>query len=541
MRCRDGTRSPGPDRRRRLRRLHRPQGPGAEVRPPVPGADLRLRVPPGPLLRQHRRGGDPGRACRSSSGNSATGRSAAARRNCSRPVPARTGSVKIIDIISARLDAKTDSYLATLPSLQLKDVQHREQAGQRERADADRRLLRRGRPDLRRRDRPGEERHGRSRSPPCGRSSSRSGTCWTPSTRGGRGSRTAEWKHFLLRSVGLEPTALTERQIGRAAPPHGAVRREQLQHGRARPAGTGKSHLFQQISPYAHLVTGGKATVARMFVNNATGQRGLVCQYDVVCFDEVSGVSFDQKDGVNIMKGYMESGEFSRGKESIRAYGSIVMVGNFDVDVRAPAADRPPVRPDAAGDAQRHGLMDRIHCYLPGWDVPKISEAIKTDHFGLVSDFLSECWSRLRGHSRVSALQGRVTLRRCPERPRPERREQDGQRAAEADPPVARRSRPRRGPGMGRAAGPGVPAPGEGAAEADRPGRVPQHAVQLHPGQGWGREVRGHARTPERGPHRPRPAAAGPGLGHQPRRAWTRARGCTGSRSPRGRAAASAS
>src|SRR5260370_32032077 len=92
--------------------------------------------------------------------------------------------------------------------------------------------------------------------------------------------------------------------------------------------------LFQQVSPYAHLVSGGKANVARMFVNMANGQRGLVCQYDVVCFDEVSGVSFDQKDGVNIMKGFMESGEFSRGKESIRAYGSIVMVGNFDVDVQ---------------------------------------------------------------------------------------------------------------------------------------------------------------------------------------------------------------
>jgi ATP-dependent Lon protease len=100
------------------------------------------------------------------------------------------------------------------------------------------------------------------------------------------------------------------------------------------PRGTGKSHLFQQISPYAHLVSGGKATVARIFVNMSNDQRGLVCQYDVACFDEVSGVSFDQKDGVNIMKGYMESGEFSRGKESIRAYGSIVMVGNFEVDVQ---------------------------------------------------------------------------------------------------------------------------------------------------------------------------------------------------------------
>src|SRR5881396_4107566 len=99
------------------------------------------------------------------------------------------------------------------------------------------------------------------------------------------------------------------------------------------PRGTGKSHLFQQISPYSHLISGGKATVARMFVNNASGQRGLVCLYDVVCFDEVSGISFDQKDGVNILKGYMAAGEFSRGKDSIRASGGIVMVGNFDVDV----------------------------------------------------------------------------------------------------------------------------------------------------------------------------------------------------------------
>jgi Putative ATP-dependent Lon protease len=81
-------------------------------------------------------------------------------------------------------------------------------------------------------------------------------------------------------------------------------------------------------------ISGGKATVARMFVNMASGQRGLVCQYDVVCFDEVSGVSFDQKDGVNIMKGYMESGEFSRGRESIRAEGSIILLGNFEVDVQ---------------------------------------------------------------------------------------------------------------------------------------------------------------------------------------------------------------
>ncbi|MDZ7862355.1 BREX system Lon protease-like protein BrxL [Acidovorax sp.] len=168
------------------------------------------------------------------------------------------------------------------------------------------------------------------------------------------------------------------------------------------PRGTGKSHLFQQVSPYAHLISGGKATVAQMFVNNANGQRGLVCQYDVVCFDEVSGVSFDQKDGVNIMKGYMESGEFCRGKESIRADGSIVMVGNFDVDVEHQQRVGHlfgPLPPEMRDDT---AFMDRIHCFLPGWDVPKLNPSLFTAHFGLVSDFLSECLTQLRSQSRVS-------------------------------------------------------------------------------------------------------------------------------------------
>ncbi len=145
-----------------------------------------------------------------------------------------------------------------------------------------------------------------------------------------------------------------------------------------------------------------------MFVNNATGQRGLVCQYDVVCFDEVSGISFDQKDGVNIMKGYMESGEFSRGKESIRADGSIVLIGNSDVDVEHQQRIGHllgPLPPEMRDDT---AFMDRIHAYLPGWDVPAIKREHVTDHFGLVSDFLSECWSRLRMQSRTAVLQDRV-------------------------------------------------------------------------------------------------------------------------------------
>ena len=145
-----------------------------------------------------------------------------------------------------------------------------------------------------------------------------------------------------------------------------------------------------------------------MFVNNANGQRGLVCQYDVVCFDEVSGISFDQKDGVNILKGYMESGEFSRGKESIRGFGSVVMVGNFDVDVIHQQRVGHLLGPLPKEMRDDTAFMDRVHSYVPGWDVPKVSRDQLTDHFGLVSDFLSSCWNHLRVQSRVQKLQGRL-------------------------------------------------------------------------------------------------------------------------------------
>ena len=194
---------------------------------------------------------------------------------------------------------------------------------------------------------------------------------------------TSEWKQFLLRSIGINSENLSERSQNafflRMVP---FVERNYniVELG---PRGTGKSHLFQQVSPYAHLISGGKATVAKMFVNNANGQRGLVCQYDVVCFDEVSGISFDQKDGVNIMKGYMESGEFSRGKESIRADGSLVLVGNFDVDVEHQQRIGHLFGPMPQEMRDDTAFMDRIHAYLPGWDVPKIDKSLLTDHFGV--------------------------------------------------------------------------------------------------------------------------------------------------------------
>jgi ATP-dependent Lon protease len=319
------------------------------------------------------------------------------------------GSVKVIDILSARLDAKTDSYLATLPSLQLKDVSIPDRL-----VRENERMLTGGfyaEVDLTYDPSIAQETNGR----PFGIAGLRpiqlsKRNVLDALHEGRRRFTSDEWKQFLLRSVGLEPANLSERNrdvlIVRMVP----FVENNYNMVELGPRGTGKSHLYQQISPYAHLVSGGKATVARMFVNNATGQRGLVCQYDVVAFDEVSGVSFDQKDGVNIMKGYMESGEFSRGKESIRAFGSIVLLGNFDVDVQHQQRVGHlfgPMPPEMRNDT---ALMDRIHAYLPGWDVPKISEPVKTDHFGLVSDLLSECWGRLRGQSRVATLQGRVTF-----------------------------------------------------------------------------------------------------------------------------------
>jgi len=317
------------------------------------------------------------------------------------------GAIKVIDLLTAELDATSDRYRAKLPSLQIKDAhispefvnQHErmltggfyaevtleyiaalatEQGGTPFRIESIRPIQMSTRDAL------------------------------ATFVEGRRGFTLGQWRNLLLRSVGFEPARLTPRQqdilLARMVPfvvnNYNAVE--------IGPRGTGKSHLFQQVSPYAHLVSGGKATVATMFVNNNTGRRGLVAQYDVVCFDEVSGVSFDQKDGVNILKGYMESGEFSRGKESIKATGGIVMVGNFDVDVEDQLRKGHLLSPLPKEMRDDTAFMDRIHAYLPGWYVPKLDPSYFTEHFGFVSDFLAECWTHLRHTSRLEAVQGRI-------------------------------------------------------------------------------------------------------------------------------------
>ena len=317
------------------------------------------------------------------------------------------GRVKVIDLIRGRLNSKTDLYEAELPSLQLNDItisdalveEHQrmltggfyaevtleyiaalaqQQGGQPFRVEAIRPIQMSTRDAL-------------------------------PDFVAGRSNFTLEqWRNLLLRSVGFEPSRLTSRQqdiLLLRMVPFVVNNYNAVEIG---PRGTGKSHLFQQISPYAHLVSGGKATVANMFVNMSSGRRGLVTQYDVICFDEVSGVSFDQKEGVNILKGYMESGEFSRGRESIRADGGIVMVGNFDVDVREQLRTAHLLSPLPREMRDDTAFMDRIHAYLPGWDVPKLDPSYFTNHFGFVSDFLAEVWSQLRRSSRLEVLQGRL-------------------------------------------------------------------------------------------------------------------------------------
>lgn len=317
------------------------------------------------------------------------------------------GVVKLIDIITARLDTATDSYVAYLPSLQLNKVRI-----SAEMVNANDRMLTGGfyaEIDLEYDAAIAQESNGR----PFGIRTLRPIQLSQRNVLeqlyiGREYFAQNEWKDFLIRSIGMEPETLTEKAknviLVRMIP---FVERNYnlIELG---PRGTGKSHLYQQISPYSHLVSGGKATVAKMFVNMGNGERGLVCKYDVVCFDEVSGISFDQKDGVNIMKGYMESGEFSRGKEPIRADGGIVMVGNFDVDVEHQQRVSHLFGPMPKEMRDDTAFMDRIHAYVPGWDFPKLNKSFFTNHFGLVSDFLAECWTRLRDVNRITSVLPRI-------------------------------------------------------------------------------------------------------------------------------------
>ncbi len=213
-----------------------------------------------------------------------------------------------------------------------------------------------------------------------------------------------EWMDVLLRSIGMEPDSLSTREkwllILRMVP----LVENNYNLCELGPRSTGKSHLFKEISPNSILVSGGQTTVANLFYNMGRKTVGLVGLWDCVAFDEVAGIRFKDKDGVQIMKDYMASGSFVRGKEEKAASASMVFVGNINqsVDVLLKTSSLfDPFPPEMGTDT---AFLDRIHCYLPGWEVPKFRPEHFTDDYGLITDYLAEFIRELRKEQYGDAL-----------------------------------------------------------------------------------------------------------------------------------------
>lgn len=199
-----------------------------------------------------------------------------------------------------------------------------------------------------------------------------------------------EWMDVLLRSIGMEPDTLSYREkwllIIRMIP----LVENNFNLCELGPRSTGKSHLYKEISPNSILVSGGQTTVANLFYNMGRKTVGLVGLWDCVAFDEVAGIKFKDKDGIQIMKDYMASGSFARGKEEKAASASMVFVGNINqsVDVLLKTSSLfDPFPPEMGTDT---AFLDRIHCYLPGWEIPKFRPEHFTDDYGFISDYLAE-------------------------------------------------------------------------------------------------------------------------------------------------------
>lgn len=205
-----------------------------------------------------------------------------------------------------------------------------------------------------------------------------------------------EWLGVLLRSIGMEPDELSYREkwliLTRMLP----LVENNFNLCELGPRSTGKSHLYKEISPNSILVSGGQTTVANLFYNMGRKTVGLVGLWDCVAFDEVAGIRFKDKDGVQIMKDYMASGSFARGKEEKAASASMVFVGNINqsVDVLLKTSSLfDPFPPEMGTDT---AFLDRMHCYLPGWEIPKFRPEHFTNDYGFISDYLAEFIRELR-------------------------------------------------------------------------------------------------------------------------------------------------
>ncbi|HAT4128294.1 TPA: protease Lon-related BREX system protein BrxL [Clostridium perfringens] len=214
-----------------------------------------------------------------------------------------------------------------------------------------------------------------------------------------------EWIDLIIRSTGMEPTNLEENVKW-----HMLLRLVPLVENNYNlcelgPRGTGKSHVYKEISPNSILVSGGQTTVANLFYNMSQRKIGLVGMWDTVAFDEVAGIRFKDKDGIQIMKDYMASGSFARGKEEKNASASMVFVGNINQSIESLIKTSHLFAPFPAEMANDSAFFDRIHYYLPGWEIPKMRTELLTDRYGLIVDYLSEFFREMRKRTYTDAVE----------------------------------------------------------------------------------------------------------------------------------------
>ena len=208
-----------------------------------------------------------------------------------------------------------------------------------------------------------------------------------------------EWIDVLLRSIGMEPTQLESpvkwHLIERLVP----LVENNYNICELGPRNTGKSHVYKEISPNSILISGGQTTVPNLFYNMSTHRVGLVGLWDVVAFDEVAGINFKDKDGIQILKDFMASGSFARGKDQINANASIAFVGNINQSIPSLLKTFHLFAPFPEGMNNDSAFFDRIHFYLPGWEIPKFKPKHFTDRYGFIVDFLAEFFREMRKRS----------------------------------------------------------------------------------------------------------------------------------------------
>ncbi|WP_295408796.1 protease Lon-related BREX system protein BrxL [uncultured Thiocystis sp.] len=221
---------------------------------------------------------------------------------------------------------------------------------------------------------------------------------------------TDEWINVLLRSTGLESERLDDRRKRLLLTRLLAMVEKNYNFIELGPRGTGKSYAYSEFTPYAILLSGGKASTANLFYNNARRQVGLVGHWDVVAFDEVGGMKVTDADTIQIMKDYMANGRFSRGITQVHADASMVFIGNLNHPIETLVSQSAMDLFQPLPKEFDLALIDRFHFYLPGWEIPKNSQALLTDHYGFVTDYLAEALRTLRKENRFDALDGEFRL-----------------------------------------------------------------------------------------------------------------------------------